>query len=497
MAELLRLEGLSKRYIGTQALDGVDLAIAAGEVLCLAGANGSGKSTLMKCIAGAEAPDSGKIIWEGRAFNRLKPADSMRLGIEIIYQDLSVFSDLSVAENIAFHVIQARHRAWVDWGAVRKVAAEALRELGASLPLDARLGDLPIGARQTAAIARALTQDCRLLVMDEPTTALPSRDVARLLDMVRRLKMKGIAVLFVSHKLDELFAVADRFAVLRDGRKIGDYAPAELTIERLGLLMTGIAVKGEKAPVEFDVTAKPLLSVEGLSRGGQYHDISFALRPGEIIGFAGLTGAGRTEIALSLFGLNPPDAGRLALDGREVRFGSPLEAVKAGIVLVSEDRHSQGLFARRAIRTNIASSVYERQKDRFGLVFGGAERRIAERWVERVRVKTPSVDEPAQSLSGGNQQKVVLAKWLATDPRILILDNPTVGIDVGSKMEIHDIMRELARQGRGVIVISDDLDELVISCNRVFLIEAGAIAGEFSGPDLTVERLSGRLRQVV
>lgn len=495
MAELLRLEGISKRFIGTQALAVVDLAIDAGEVLCLAGANGSGKSTLMKCIAGAVAPDSGAIVWAGRSFHRLTPAESMRLGIEIIYQDLSVFPDLSVAENIAFHMIQGRRRAWVDWSATREVARRALEQLGAVLPLDARLGDLPIGARQTAAIARALTRECRLLVMDEPTTALPSRDVARLLEMVRRLKSNGLAVLFVSHKLDELFEIADRFCVLRDGRKIGEYAPAELTVDRLGFLMTGVEVKGERAPDAFDASAEALLSVEGLGRADQYHDVSFALRPGEIIGFAGLTGAGRTEVALSLFGLNPPDAGRVALNGRELRVGSPLDAVKAGIVLVSEDRHGQGLFARKTIGTNIASSIYERLKDRFGFVSTAAERRIAQSWVEKVRVKTPSSDELVQSLSGGNQQKVVLAKWLATDPKVLILDNPTVGIDVGSKMEIHEIIRELARQGRGIIVISDDLEELVISCNRVFLMQAGALAGEFTGDELTVANLSGSLRQ--
>lgn len=497
MAELLRLEGLSKRYIGTQALDHVDLVLEAGRVLCLAGANGSGKSTLMKCIAGAEAPDSGRIVWEGRSFDRLTPTESMNLGIEIIYQDLSIFPDLSVAENIAFHAIQERQRAWIDWAEVKEVAARALEALGASLPLDARLGDLPIGARQTAAIARALTRDCRLLVMDEPTTALPSRDVARLLDMVRRLQSKGIAILFVSHKLDELFEVADRFFVLRDGRKIGEYAPSELTTERLGFLMTGIEVKGERAPVEFDETAEALLRVEGLTRADQYRDVSFALRPGEIIGFAGLTGAGRTEIALSLFGLNPPDAGRMTLEGRELRFSSPLDAVRAGIVLVSEDRHGQGLFARKTIATNIASAAWGRLRNRFGFVSTATERGMAESWVEKVRVKTPSSDEPVQSLSGGNQQKVVLAKWLATDPKILILDNPTVGIDVGSKMEIHEIIRLLASQGRGVIVISDDLEELVIGCNRVFLMQAGALAGEFSGEKLTVETLSGCLRQVV
>ncbi|MCM5558173.1 sugar ABC transporter ATP-binding protein [Pleomorphomonas sp. JP5] len=493
--ELLRLEGLSKRYIGTQALDAVDMTIEAGQVLCLAGANGSGKSTLIKCVAGGETPDSGKIIWQGQAYDSLTPSQSMALGIEIIYQDLSIFPDLTVAENIAFHVVQSRHRSWVDLREVDRIATKALHELGADLPLHARLGDLPIGARQTAAIARALTQDCRLLVMDEPTTALPSRDVAQLLSMVHRLKSKGMAIVFISHKLDELFEIADRFYVLRDGRKVGDYAPAELTTTRLSYLMTGVEFKGEKTQQEFEQIATPLLVVEDLRRRDQYHDVSFSLRPGEIIGFAGLTGSGRTELALTLFGLNPADAGKITLAGRPHSPRSPREAITNGIALVSEDRHGQGLFARKAIMTNIASSVFERSAGRFGLLSQASERTIGDTWIDKVRVKTPSGEEPVQSLSGGNQQKVVLAKWLATDPKILILDNPTVGIDVGSKMEIHDIVRQLARQGRGVIMISDDLEELVMSCNRVFLMQTGTLAAEFHGETLTVENLSSGLRQ--
>ncbi|WP_319530194.1 sugar ABC transporter ATP-binding protein [uncultured Cohaesibacter sp.] len=496
MSELLRLESLSKRYIGTQALDQVDLIIDTGEVLCLAGANGSGKSTLMKCVAGAESPDSGKIVIQGHAFDHLTPAQSMQHGIDIIYQDLSIFPDLTVAENIGFHIIQKEQRSRVDWRAIDRIASAALKEIGADLPLRARLGDLPIGARQTAAIARALTRDCKLLVMDEPTTALPSRDVARLLDMVRHLKAKGIAIIFISHKLDELFEVADRFCVLRDGKKVGEYSPDDLTPVRLSYLMTGLEFNSEKAPFAFDNKAPALLSVEGLSRDGQYRDISFDLKPGETIGFAGLTGSGRTEIALSLFGLNPPDKGKVMLADRVLEAKSPLEAIEAGVALVSEDRHSQGLFPRKSIRDNIAAASYEQNRGRFGLLLDATERQLADFWVGKVRIKTPSSDEPSQSLSGGNQQKVVLAKWLATDPKILILDNPTVGIDVGSKMEIHEIIRDLARQGRGIILISDDLEELAMSCNRVFLMEAGSLAAEFSGDDLTVAALSNHLRQV-
>jgi len=495
MTELLRLERLSKRYIGTQALDAIDLSVEAGEILCLAGANGSGKSTLLKCISGAEVPDSGQIAWQGRGFRRLTPVQAQQLGIQVIYQDLSIFPDLSVAENIAFHAIQRHHRLWVNWSECRAVASRALEQLGAALPLDARLGDLSIGAKQTAAIARALTQACRLLVMDEPTSALPSRDVAHLLDMVRRLKADGISVLFVSHKLDELFEVADRFCVLRDGRKIGDYRPSELNVEQLGFLMTGITAKAEHAGKVLDGSVEPLLRVEGLARSGQYRDISFSLRPGEVLGLAGLTGAGRSEIALSLFGLNPPDAGRMYMEGRELKARSPLEAARSGIVLVSEDRQSQGLFSRKPIRVNISASVYDRLKSRLGFISTAIERRVADTWVKKVRVKTPSSDDPVQSLSGGNQQKVVLAKWLATEPKVLILDNPTAGIDVGSKMEIHEIIRELAHQGHGVIMISDDLAELAGNCSRVFLLRSGVLSGEFSGAELTARSLGAALRQ--
>ncbi|MBC7285063.1 sugar ABC transporter ATP-binding protein [Hoeflea sp.] len=494
MPDLLRVEGLSKRYIATQALDAVDIAVKPGEVVCIAGANGSGKSTLMKCICGAESPDSGRIIWLGKSYRRMNPAQAMRLGIQIIYQDLSIFPDLSVAENIAFHAIQAHSPLWVDWSAGERIAEEVLTSLGARLPLDARLGDLSFGARQTAAIARALTQDCRLLVMDEPTSALPAADVERLLAMVQRLRQRGIAVLFVSHKLDELFEIADRFCVLRDGRKVGEYAPAELDVKQLTFLMTGAEIHSDRtAPVPD--TAPVLLEVNRLSRGGQYRDISFRLRAGEVLGLAGLTGSGRTEVALSLFGLNPPDGGLILVDGRETRITSPRDAVAAGIVLVSEDRASQGIFPRKSITMNIASSVYRRIQSALGLIAPGVERDIAGSWIDRVRVKTASSEAPAQSLSGGNQQKVVLAKWLATEPKILILDNPTAGIDVGSKAEIHEIVRDLAGQGHGVILISDEFEELALSCTRALVMQRGRIVHESRGEDLTAQRLSEVVRQ--
>ena len=492
--ELLRLEGLSKRYIGTQALDHVDLSVGTGEVLCLAGANGSGKSTLMKCVVGAETPDSGQIVWQGQSFSKLTPAQSRRLGIDIIYQDLSIFPEQTVAENVAFHAIQSGRRGWISWSEIDRIASEALDKIGAKLPLHTRLSDLPIGARQTTAIARALTGDCRLLVMDEPTTALPSRDVARLLETVRRLKDDGISIIFISHKLEELFDIADRFVILRDGRKVAEHAPSELTSKRLSFLMTGLEFDSSKASQDLAVSAPIILSVENLTREKQYQNVSFSLKAGETIGFAGLTGAGRTEIALSLYGLNPPDSGTVTIAGKALNAHSPLDAIQAGIALVSEDRQTQGLFPRKPIKENIAAASYQARAGAFGTIPLTLEREIGDEWVRRVHVKTPSSDEPVQTLSGGNQQKVVLAKCLATDPKILIMDNPTVGIDVGSKAEIHEIVRDLARQGRSIIMISDDLEELVMSCNRVFVMEAGKLVAEFSGEELTTEALSARLR---
>ena len=288
--ELLRLEGLSKRYIGTQALDHVDLSVGTGEVLCLAGANGSGKSTLMKCVVGAETPDSGQIVWQGQSFSKLTPAQSRRLGIDIIYQDLSIFPEQTVAENVAFHAIQSGRRGWISWSEIDRIASEALDKIGAKLPLHTRLSDLPIGARQTTAIARALTGDCRLLVMDEPTTALPSRDVARLLETVRRLKDDGISIIFISHKLEELFDIADRFVILRDGRKVAEHAPSELTSKRLSFLMTGLEFDSSKASQDLAVSAPTILSVENLTREKQYQNVSFSLKAGETIGFAGFDG---------------------------------------------------------------------------------------------------------------------------------------------------------------------------------------------------------------
>jgi simple sugar transport system ATP-binding protein len=495
MATLLRLDKLSKRYVGTQALDAVDLAVDTGQVLCLAGMNGSGKSTLVKCVSGAEKPDSGAIIWEGQSHASLTPAHAMRLGIQVIYQDLAIFPDLTAAENIAFHQVQHGQRLWIDWKTCRETARRELEALGADVPLDTRLGDLSIGARQTVAIARALTQQCRLLVMDEPTTALPSADVERLLAMVRRLQANGMAVVFVSHKLDELFEIADRFSVLRDGRKVGDYLPSELDTAKLSYLMTGVRLPRTRPEERFDENSEPVLRVANLTRAGQYRHVSFSLRAGEIIGFAGLMGAGRTEIALSLFGLNPPDGGAIFIDGQEMRMRSPMDAVRAGIALVSEDRHGQGLFQRQPIHTNIACAVYPRISWSGGVVADAVERALGMEWVRNVRVKTPSSAEPVRSLSGGNQQKVVLARWLATEPRILILDNPTAGIDVASKIEIHGIVRDMAQKRCAVLMISDDVEELALDCNRVFVLTGGTIAQEFTGAELTAQALTAAMRE--
>lgn len=488
--ELLRLEGLSKRYIGTQALDAVDMTIEAGQVLCLAGANGSGKSTLMKCIAGGEAPDSGRIIWQGQAFERLTAAQSMALGIEIIYQDLSIFPDLTVAENIAFHVVQSRHRGWVDWSEVDRIAAKALHELGADLPLRARLGDLPIGARQTAAIARALTQDCRLLVMDEPTTALPSRDVAQLLNMVRRLKSKGMAIIFISHKLDELFHIADRMTVLRDGKLIGTAPTGEMNRQKLISMMVGREISEERLPGKG--AGDVVLEVKNISKAGNYQNVSFQLRRGEVLGITGLVGAGRTETVLSLFGLNQPDSGEIFLEGKKILPKSPAEAKKLGIAFVPESRQTEGLVLQQDAESNLTLPILGSFANRLGLVDFKKRRKRALELISKLGVRPAYPQMQVLKFSGGNQQKIVVAKWLATNPKVLIVDEPTNGIDVGAKSEIHKLLRSLADSGIAVIMVSSELPEIFAISDRILVMRRGRVTGEFDGATANQEMLMER-----
>jgi simple sugar transport system ATP-binding protein len=490
---LIRLAGISKSFAGVQALREVDLTIGRGEIVCLAGENGSGKSTLIKILAGAESADSGTIAIDGKEHRSLHPIEAVRAGIQVIYQDFSLFPNLTVAENIAFNHQLAEGRRLVSQRTVRRVAREALDRVGVPIDLDRTVETLPVADKQLVAISRALLHDARLIVMDEPTTALTEREVRSLLDIIRRLQRDGVAVLFVSHKLKEIFAVCEKIAVLRNGRKVADAPAREFDLRSLTRHMTGRDTEPVDLPPPPGADATVLLRAEGLGRGRELDGVTFDLRAGEVLGITGLLGSGRTELAKALFGLAPADRGRILVEGREARIASPRDAMALGLGYVPEDRLTEGLFLPQSIGRNAAVGILDRFAGRAGALDRPALDEQVEDWVRRLRVATPSTDLPVRSLSGGNQQRVVLARWLATKPRVLILNGPTVGVDVGSKADIHAIVAALAREGMGVILISDDLPEVLAACHRILVMREGRVVEEVARAEATEDELAHRL----
>lgn len=473
----LRLRGVSKRFGGVQALRDIDWEVSPGEVHCLVGENGCGKSTLIKAVAGVHPPSAGDIEIDGQSVLPLDPAKAKALGIQVIFQDLSLFPNLTVAENIAIEDTLGPALKPISRRHMKEVASAVLRRLDFAIDLDALVADLPVAERQITAIARGLAAEARLIFMDEPTASLTRAEVDRLLAIVARLQSDGIAVVFVSHRLDEVVEIAERVTVMRDGQKVGTWPVAEVDQRRIANLMTGLDI--ETGVVARDMSDAPaLLEVDRLSRRGEFADVSFTLRKGEVLGIVGLLGSGRTELALTLFGMNRSEGGRIRLEGRELHLGSNRDAVNAGIAYVSEDRLSLGVVLPQSIEDNIVLAVMKRLTGRFGLIPPARRKALAAEWVRRLAVKIPGLDKPVQTLSGGNQQRVVLAKWLATHPKVLILDSPTVGVDIKNKQGIYDVVAELSREGVGVILISDEVMEAFATCDRVLQMRAGRIVGE-------------------
>jgi simple sugar transport system ATP-binding protein len=484
----LFMKNVSKRYVGVQALDSVDFEIRRGEIHCLVGENGSGKSTLIKIIAGAVRPDDGAYIEiNGQPFHDYQAIDSIRQGIEVIYQDLSLFPNLTVAENIALSQLIAEGNMWIRWGDVRAIAKRAMARVGVKLPLDELVGNLSIADQQLVAICRALTRDVRLVIMDEPTAALTRKEVEALFAVVKDLQAKGIATLFVSHKLDEVLQIAERVTVLRDGRLVGTFPSQELDDEKLTMLMTGKKV--ERTSYRGERQGDVLLEVRHLSKRGNFKDISFKLHKGEVLGITGLLGSGRTELALSLFGVDPADSGEIFVEGQRVQISSVQDAIRHGIGYVPENRLEQGLIMQQPVGKNIVLTVVHRLLNSLGLVDRNKTQDLINRWIAELSIRVPSVDAPVQTLSGGNQQRVVLAKWMATQPKILILDGPTIGIDVAAKSAIHEVIRHLAEQGIGVIVISDEVSEVYHNCNRVIVMQKGRFIAEFDTARTTQDEI--------
>jgi simple sugar transport system ATP-binding protein len=478
-APFLVLSGISKKFGGTVALHGIDWSVDRGEVHCLVGENGSGKSTLIKILAGVHTPDpGGSITIEETRYANLTPNQAKALGVQVIFQDLSLFPNLTVLENIA--IDYELHAPFLPppFHTMREAADAAMARLDAKLRLGALVRDLPVAQRQIIAICRGLAANARILFMDEPTASLTRREVELLLRTVRRLKVLGVAIVFVSHRLEEIVEVAERVTVLRDGRKVGTFPAAEVNDHRLAELMTGTSITRQ-------ITARPLrdrrpaLEARGATRAGEFEDVSFVLHQGEILGLIGLLGAGRTELALALFGMTALEGGEILLDGARLDLRSNQDAVKAGIAYVSEDRLTLGLNLKQSIADNVAITVLSRLVDALGLVLLRSRSRLANSWVTRLGIRAANVEEPVQTLSGGNQQRVVLAKWLATDPKVLILDSPTVGVDVRNKQGIYEVIRRLADEGVAILLISDEVPEVYFNSDRVLHMRNRRIVGEF------------------
>jgi simple sugar transport system ATP-binding protein len=475
----LELRHISKRFGGTVALRDIDWTVNAGEVHCLVGENGSGKSTLIKIIAGVHAPDvGGEITINGLSQHRLTPHQAKMCGIQVVHQDLSLFPNLTVLENIAFDLELGGAMRLQPRRAMQATAKAALLQMGATLPLEARVATLSVAQRQLVAICRGLAVNARLLVMDEPTSSLTRHEVDRLLQHVRRLKALGVAVVFVSHRLGEVMEVAEPVTVLRDGRKVGTFPAGEVNDRRLAELMTGNRVEHRITARRFD-DLQPMLEARAITRAGEFEEVSFTLHRGEVLGLIGLLGAGRTELALALFGMSRLDHGSVLVEGRPMQLWPNRAAIAAGIAYVSEDRLGLGVNLKQSVADNISITVVDRLANAAGLV--GAERRrsLAAHWADRLSIRTPSIGAAVHTLSGGNQQRVALAKWLATRPRVLILDGPTVGVDIRNKQDIYEIIRALARDGVAILLISDELDEVYFNSDRVLHMRGGRLISEY------------------
>ena len=488
------MEKISKSFPGVRALDAVDLEVYEGEVLALVGENGAGKTTLMEILNPHPAPtgfyrqDSGKIFLKGVEIHPRNPSEAQALGISFIHQHFNLAPNLTVAENVFLGREPRKSSVLriVDREEMNRKTGEILDSLGEDIPHGALVGGLSVAQRQVVEIAKALSQDARLIIMDEPTSALDRDETERLFDIVRKLKSSKISTIFITHRLEEVFEIADRVVVLRDGKRVGDASIADTNVDTVVRMMVGRELA--MFPRQSVPIGDAIMEVEELSRSGVVEDVSFQLRKGEILGLAGMVGAGRTEMVRALFGIDKKDSGRISIDGEEVSINSPGEALKAGLGLVPEDRQLQGLILLMAVKENMTLPGLSRLS-RWGVINRRKEREIADYYVDKLMIQTPGLDQPVMGLSGGNQQKVVLAKWLALNPRVLILDEPTRGIDVGAKADVHSLMSEIAGQGIGIIMISSEMPEILGMSDRIIVMAEGRITGEFSRQEANQERI--------
>jgi ABC-type sugar transport system ATPase subunit len=472
---LLRMEGITKSFPGVRALRGVDLELRGGELLALLGENGAGKSTLIKVLAGAHLPDAGVVRIDGREVPIRNPIDARRAGVAVMYQEFNLVPSLSAAENI---FLGGERRGWLRHGEERRRAEELFRRVGVPVPPDALCRDLSIAQQQVVEIAKALAADARILVMDEPSATLTLQEVEALFAVIRDLKRHGLGIIYISHRLEEIDAVADRVMVMRDGEQVGTLPARQAARDRLIEMMVGRRLDQE-FPRRSVTVGEPRLVVKDLRRGTKVRGVSLVVRRGEVVGLTGLVGSGRTETARLIFGADRADCGRVEVDGRPVRLSHPRDAIRAGIALLTEDRKGQGLVPAHSVRDNFALPNLA-SWSRLGFVNRRREREAFGRRVEALRIRVADPEQPARNLSGGNQQKVVLAKWLERDCDVVIFDEPTRGIDVGAKYEIYLLINELAARGKAILMICSELPEVLGMSDRILVMHEGRLSGEIT-----------------
>ena len=474
---IIELKHVNKHYGGVHALKDVDFELERGEIHCLIGQNGCGKSTMIKTISGVIDVDEGSEIYiDGNRVSGASAIRSMSAGVRVIYQDLSLFPNLTAAENIMFDRHLDPGTRGVSWNDMFREAEKITDMMQIRIDLARPVEEMSIADRQLVAIARALATNARILIMDEPTSSLTRKEVNVLFTIIRSLQEKGMTILFVSHKLDEIVEIAERITVMRDGRMISTFDKSETDEKTLAELISGQQITYKQDfPCSSDET---VLSVSHLSCGRQYQDVSFELKKGEILGIIGLLGSGRTELVSSIFGMNPPDGGSIFLHGKEVSFRNNREAISAGIAYVPEDRLLQGLVLDQSIESNTIISIIDKLKSGIGILNRKESRRITDNWIGKLSIKSAKPDINASAMSGGNQQKIVISKWLSTKPDVLILDQPTNGIDIGAKSAIYELIRELAKEGMSIIIISDEAAEIYYNCPRALVMHRGKIIRE-------------------